>query len=271
MKLHRLLAVGSTLALSLSFGAAVFAEDAKAAKVEAKEQRKEAHEAKKEMKAEAKKEGKAPSAKADNAGLTGMHRIMADTCNLSEAQRTTLAAKVADKQKAVKDWNTANGEALKAAEAAATEARKGGEKEKIAAASAKVKALEEDRDKVESKHDAEIEAVLTPEQRSTWEGQKAYNALMVHYAKANLTDAQKADIKSRALAAGPALLKADKKADADIKKTLSASIDKEVLTEDQRKLLTPAGKKAEPKKEEPKKAEPKKEEPKAEKKAEKAK
>jgi Spy/CpxP family protein refolding chaperone len=193
-----------------------------------------------EAKAKPAKE-KAP-AKASS-GLKGEYAIMASECKLPQDQIATLKAKVQAKDEALAAWEKENGEKAKAIQEAAKKAREGNDKAASKKAADDLKALNEAKAKIQADGMVAIYAVLTPEQKQTWDGFVLYRSMMARFKKVNPTDEQQGKI--RALCADAAkeiaAVTGDEKAAAKAKNTTTAklvkTIEETVLTAAQREEL----------------------------------
>jgi hypothetical protein len=107
-------------------------------------------------------------------------------------------------------------------------------------------------DTIETEHQAKILAVLTAEQRETWEGFRLWRDLMRRYRRAELSDEQKAQVRALADAAAKEFLAVQgeeqeaHKAKEKIQKQLRQRVEAEVLTDEQKaKLSAPKAEAAE--------------------------
>jgi len=179
----------------------------------------------------AEKAARAKKAKGGSDALRGEYAIMASQCELTDAQKADLKAKVKDRVEAQKAWMEANGEKSNAFHEAYKKARDD------------LKALEESRRKIETDTMAAILATLTPEQKAKWDGFRVYRTLMGRYKRTDLTEEQRTKIKDLAAAAAGDLagLRSENK-DARNKareadKKLRQTIEADVLTAAQREAL----------------------------------
>lgn len=170
-------------------------------------------------------------------GLTGEYAIMAEELALSDAQKNQLREKIAAKEAAIKAWSDANRRRQNELKKSADEAQANKDADKAKEFGNALKQLEGERDAVIAKADAEIDAVLTPDQRQKWEGVRAFRAVSARLKKVELTDAQTQEIKARCVAASTALATSDRKARMTAMQSLMNSIDKEVLTDAQREKM----------------------------------
>lgn len=195
---------------------------------------------------DAKKTPRAPTTQVKD-GLTGDYAVMAEELALSDAQKTQLADKVAAREAAIKAWTDANKAKLADLRKSADEAQANKNADKAKEFNTAIKALEDEREGVIAKADADIEGVLTPDQVQKWQGIRAYRVVTARLRKVDLTEAQQQQIKARCLAASTGLSNPDRKARSVAMQSLMNSIDKEVLTEaQQEKMGLPKGDKNKP-------------------------
>jgi Spy/CpxP family protein refolding chaperone len=175
---------------------------------------------------------------------------IAAECKLTDDQQATFKEKVKAKIAALEAWLKVNGEKLKAAQDAAKAARSGTDDAAKKMAGANLKALDVDRDTALAQADAAIVAVLTPEQKAVWDGEKLYQSTINRYKKANPTEDQIAKIKSvcKAAAAELAALTDDdkkaKQARAAVPGKVKFAIEEVILTPDQKASAATAPKPA---------------------------
>jgi Spy/CpxP family protein refolding chaperone len=166
--------------------------------------------------------------------LRGAHAQMAKVCELSEEQVKKIADLNAASGKALKEWNEANAEKLKAANGKVKAAREAKDREAMKKASEELNALRKEQAEITKKYQGEIMAVLDDEQKAKW---KVYNALRTirgRFRSVKLSDDQLAKIQAICKELGEDLGSSDgKKHDAALRK-LTARVEKEVLTEEQR-------------------------------------
>ncbi|MCE5279160.1 MAG: hypothetical protein ABFD92_08705 [Planctomycetaceae bacterium] len=181
---------------------------------------------------------KAPAKAKLKAGLKGEYAIMASTLELTEEQQTKLAETVkaqqladveaakADKAK-VADAQKAMTEAKQKKDAAATEAAK------KALAEAKA-AIKTNKTALDEKQKAEIQALLTDEQKSRWMGFTISRTVLREMAWAKVTPAQKTKIETIAMETAPKM-RGEGKSDQEIVTAVKASA-VELLTDAQKGL-----------------------------------
>jgi Spy/CpxP family protein refolding chaperone len=151
---------------------------------------------------------------------------------------------------ALEAWLKVNGEKLKAAQDAAKAARSGTDDAAKKKAGADLRALDTDREAALAKAEADIQAVLTPEQKGDWDAAKLYQTTLGRYKKVNLTEDQLAKIKAvcKAAAAELAGLKDDdkkaKQARAAVPGKVKFAIEEAILTAEQKASVPSAGRPA---------------------------
>lgn len=190
-----------------------------------------------EEKPKAKAKSKAKSAD----GLQGYYAIVASELQLSAEQRKQLGASLGDRNEAMKKWDAEHGAKLAELTAAEKKAKEAGDDAAAKQAGDELKKLRQSRIAIEDGGKAKLQAVLTPEQRSHLQGYNLYVGAMTRFSKAQLTDAQKVRAKAISLETGKALsldisTKDLNKAKAD----LAARIEKEILTDEQRQVMSKA-------------------------------
>jgi len=104
--------------------------------------------------------------------LKGECAAMAQECQATKEQCVQLAEKTDAKEAALKAWDDANRARLQQLKDSLAAAE---DKEAV---EAEIKALEAARAEVEKKADADILAVLTPDQQTTWQGYKMCQEMM---------------------------------------------------------------------------------------------
>lgn len=213
-------------AMSLGFGltAPVLAEDAKPAKAE-----KPARAAKAEMKPREKKEG--------TPGVRGYYAIMASVTEMTPEQKAQLMTKVDARNAELKAWDEKNKPKLKELDTAIDAAQTAKDKEKAKTLSAERKTLLAGRGAIETKHTGEIEGLLTPPQKATWEAHQVYTATMSHYGKrVAFTEEQKTKVRAITKEATSTIPAQGKERKAAME-ALYKKVDNEVLTAEQREAL----------------------------------
>jgi Spy/CpxP family protein refolding chaperone len=197
----------------------------------------------------------AAQAKPASSGLKGEYAIMVSELKLDEAAVARLKEKVQAKDEALAAWDKENGEKLKAAQDAAKKAKEGTDKAAAKKAADEVKALTDARGKIQADGMVAIYAVLSPEQKTQWDGFVLYRTMSGRFKKAALTEDQQKTMRGLCAAAAKdiASVTGDAKAAAKAKGEVTGKLTKDIealLTADQKTALTakPADKPAAEKK-----------------------
>jgi Spy/CpxP family protein refolding chaperone len=163
-----------------------------------------------------------PASKAP-AALRGEWAILAAELQLTDDQKAKLLSRLTAYAEASAGWDKQYGEKMKAAREA-----------KDANA---VRALTQSQENLAADRDADVQALLTADQKVKWEGFKLYRAEMLALRRANPSDDQKAKVRDLCDAAGKefAGLKAEKDLQAARAKLRQAALD--VLTPEQQETL----------------------------------
>jgi len=184
-----------------------------------------------------------PKEKGPQDALRGEYAIMAAECKLTPEQQETLKAKVAARRDAQEAWMKANGSKLEALQEAVKQPKDPNDKEAVQRAAEQLKALEADRLKIQATFEADLRAMMTPEQRQDWEAFKLYRPMMARYKKLNLAEGQVQKIRDAAAAAAKELAEAkgDEKAamgaKTEIVAKLRKTVEETILTAEQREAL----------------------------------
>lgn len=188
-----------------------------------------------------------PKEKGPQDALRGEYAIMAAECKLTPEQQETLKAKVAARRDAQEAWMKANGSKLEALQEAVKQPKDPNDKEAVQRAAEQLKALEADRLKIQATFEADLRAMMTPEQRQDWEAFKLYRPMMARYKKLNLAEGQVQKIRDAAAAAAKELAEAkgDEKAamgaKTEIVAKLRKTVEETILTAEQREVLNKSG------------------------------
>lgn len=161
------------------------------------------------------------SAEPKKAKLPDFIEKMAKVLNFSEEQTKKIEGIVAESQKAMHEWETANAEKLK-------EARK------------ELSALEAGKEEITKKMQTEVMAVLAPEQKAQWHEHLALTKVSAEFKKANLTDEQTKKVKEAYAALVKDVNLDDEKATTQVIRKLYKHIREEILTDKQREALKSA-------------------------------
>jgi Spy/CpxP family protein refolding chaperone len=186
------------------------------------------------------RERKAAREKRDKgkSGLRGEYAILASECNLTADQQAQLKAKVQARNQAMAEWQQAHGAKAAELKKAMKAAKEAGNKEEMKRLGQEMKALSAERRQMDEKSMADIYAILTPEQQTTWAGFRLYRRAMAWCRKADLTEDQQATIRKMADAKAKALVSAaDEKAERQVATALRKEIEQSVLSAEQRDAL----------------------------------
>lgn len=173
--------------------------------------------------------------------LRGEWAAMVKECNLTADQQAKLEEKAKAMNTALADWDTQHKEQadkLKTDIAAAKEAR---DKAKLKELNAQQKTLDTERAGLVQQHRRGILELLTPEQRQTWAVYQLQQEVIKQFARAKLTDDQKAKIKPLCAATQQELAKLgadDAKGRKALKAKLFTDVEQQILTAEQRALRT---------------------------------
>jgi len=191
----------------------------------------------------AEKAAKGRKSKGDPDALRGEYAIMAGQCELTDAQKADLKAKVKARKEAQKAWMEVNGDKANALREAHKKAREAKDADAVKKARDDLKALDAGRRKIDADTMTAIYAILTPEQKAKWKAFQTYRTLMRRYKRLNPTEAQTAKIREAAAAAVKDLSaaagddKESRKKRAEADKKLRQTIEEDVLTAAQREAL----------------------------------
>ncbi|MFO8013437.1 MAG: hypothetical protein R6X20_09045 [Phycisphaerae bacterium] len=171
-------------------------------------------------------------------GLRGEYAILASECNLTADQQAQLKAKIQARNQALAEWQQAHGDKAAELKKAMKAAKEAGNKEEMKRLGQELKALSAARRQVDEKTMADIYAILTSEQKTTWAGFRLYRRAMAWCRRADLTEAQQATIRKMADARAKEMTgAADEKAERQIAGALRKEIEQSVLSAEQREAL----------------------------------
>jgi Spy/CpxP family protein refolding chaperone len=196
--------------------------------------------------------------------LRGEYAIMAAQCNLTDEQQNALKTKIAARHAAMEAWIKANGSKLETLQEAVKNPKDPNDKEAINRMAEELKAIEADRVRIQATFDADLQAILTPDQQLRWTSFRLNRLEMGRYRKISLTVEQIKKIKEAADAAAKETLdvkgdeKAAKAGRAEVELKLRKTIEETILTPEQREMLPKPILKAAPGAEEKKPPEEKK-------------
>jgi hypothetical protein len=185
--------------------------------------------------------------------VQGYYAIVVKQVGLEGDQLAKYTEAVAARTAAIDAWKKDNAAKLEAYNAAVKQAKEKNDKDALKKANADAKELNTSLRKVEDEQRAKIMAVLTPEQHVKLNGYNLYVGAMVRYKKTGLSEEQTAKVRAlcdKAAQDAGSDYGSDKKKDAAVRKQLAESIEKDVLTAEQRAALAAPKKKddAKPKK-----------------------
>ncbi len=161
-------------------------------------------------------------------------------CKLSEKDQVAVKEKIAARDAVLAKWDKDNAEKVQAAEAAAKAARSGEDADAKTKAAAATRELKKARTETAATATEAVLTALTDEQKAVWSEYQLYQSTVGRYRRAELTDEQKAKIKTACTVAAKELAESEgeKKAARTIQGKLRWAIDVLVLTPDQRKTMT---------------------------------
>ena len=164
-------------------------------------------------------------------------------CKLTADQQAEAKEKIKAVDAALAAWDKANADKVQAAEAAAKEARSGGDADARKKTSAELRALRTAREESAAAASAAVMAVLTPEQKVAWGAYELYQSIAGRYRRAELTEEQLTKIKAGCAVASKELGEIgddDRKANRanrEVTDKLRWGIEVFVLTPEQRETL----------------------------------
>jgi Spy/CpxP family protein refolding chaperone len=175
---------------------------------------------------------------AKGSSLKGAYAQMPNELSLSEDQKAQLLTKAAARDAEIKAWNQTNETKIKELREKVKSAQDAGNKDAAKAAQDEMAQLKKEMTAIDTKHDAEIQAILTPEQQNHWAGYSAYNANVGAFKKLNLTEEQKNKIKERYVQAGAQIKAAGSpKERATLTTKIREQAEADILTDEQRTAL----------------------------------
>jgi Spy/CpxP family protein refolding chaperone len=180
---------------------------------------------------------------AEKLELTGDYAEMVRELNLSDEQQGKIATKVKAKDDEIDAFDKANAEKVRALQQGLVQAHKDKDDALTKVTQDELESLAKSRRKLAVRNEADIQSVLTPEQRLSWRAFLLYRQAMAQYAALDLTERQARVLRNLA---GRAVVKleaaqGDKAATDKIYDDFFRSASERVLTDDQRaKLPKPA-------------------------------
>lgn len=175
-----------------------------------------------------------PGAEATRNGVKKYGGYAEIATDMTPEQRAKLESLMDQKKAALGEFDTAHSarkaELEKSVRATSDKTERGAMNKELGV-------LKQQRAGIDKDYKDKIEAIMTPAQKAEWAGRGIYSGLLRTYRAADLTGAQKDEIKKRCLADGEKLAAADAKQQEEIKQSLRVSIESEVLTAPQRDAL----------------------------------
>ncbi len=193
-------------------------------------------------------ESKAPKAEKTPAGVPVYYATILKELGLEGEQREKFIAKVRERQQAVNAWKKENDAKVKELNQQATDAKTKGDVAGESQAKKEVKTLNDELAKLEEEHTAQIHSVLTDEQRAKLTAYNAYTGLLRSFARASISDDQKAQIKQIVYAHAKEfgqLAENDRKGRQTLREKIIDEVRQNVLTPEQQAALPSAKKPAE--------------------------
>ncbi len=127
--------------------------------------------------------------------VTGEYVPMIRECSLTPEQVEQLGAKIQAKKEALAAFDRQKPLKKMALNKDLTTARAKGDKAAVENAEQALKALDQERAKIEATQEGQILAVLKPDQRTTWEGYLLYQLVAAELKASGLTEAQSARLR----------------------------------------------------------------------------
>lgn len=168
------------------------------------------------------------------AALRGYYDMMANELYLTDDQQAELAEVAAEKARAESSWKEQNKDKIDELNASVAKARKAKDKAAESKALGELAELNKGSAGIAAAYNDKINNILTHEQRAGWVSMKLYLGAMQRYARARLTDDQKAYAKKLSDGlGGTGIGKSDAEL-ADLRNRLHKLIEEKVLTTEQR-------------------------------------
>jgi len=173
--------------------------------------------------------------------VKGEWAAMVKQCNLTADQQTAVNDKVKAMNAALTDWDAKNKDQVDKLKADIKAAKEANDKAKLKDLNAQQKTLMTGRDAIQQQSRREIMTLLTPEQQQTWAVYQLQIEVKRHFNKAKLTDDQLAKIKPLCENTQQGLAKltaGEAKGRKALMNKLFADVAQQILTDDQRALMT---------------------------------
>jgi hypothetical protein len=158
--------------------------------------------------------------------VTGEYVPMIRECGLTPEQVEQLGAKIQAKKDALAAFDRQKPLKKMALQKDLTAARAKGDKQAIQKNEEALKALDQERVKIEATQEAQILGVLKPEQRLTWEGYLLYQVVAGELKASGLTEAQSARLRTMCNESAKKIVSAPDRA--KVRKDVAAEIVKAV-------------------------------------------
>ena len=174
--------------------------------------------------------------------------VLVRECKLPAQQQEAVKAKIKARDEALAKWDAANGEKVAAAEAAAKEARSGGDADKKKQTSAALRELRTAREQSAAEASAAVLATLTDDQKAAWGAYELYKSLAGRYRRVELSEEQIAKVKLACRFAAKDIAGIDpddskaKRVKGEVNKKLQWAINALVLNDEQRTMMAAAPK-----------------------------
>lgn len=174
--------------------------------------------------------------------IRGYYAIIAKEADLSAEQREQFNTALAARAKALDDFDAANKSKMDELAANAKKARAEDNTELYRELQAQLRPLRAERRKIEDSHRDKAMAVFTPEQLQRVQAYGLYVGAAIKFSKAELSDEQKAKIKTIAIELGQSIKPdAPGKEVKKVREALYERVAEEVLTAAQRDKLVKKG------------------------------
>jgi Spy/CpxP family protein refolding chaperone len=171
--------------------------------------------------------------------LSPFYQAMVKECELTDSQQDQLIAKLKEAQKELDRWDQANGPQVRLYQSQLVAAHKDSDEATVKQMTARLDDLSRARRRLQDKHEALAESVLTPKQRYAWQGFLLFNQIIPSFAGLELDHDQLTRARNICARTAPkiAKVKNDKAAADKLYDELYQSIRDRVLTDEQRSKL----------------------------------
>ena len=169
--------------------------------------------------------------------IQGYWAILASELQLTDEQKAKLEEALKNKNEANAAWNKEKGTQYNELNKALQDAKKNKNEQAIKDLNEKLQPLRQEKEDLDKKCAAEIDAVFTAEQLTKRKELDFYHRTIGRFAKAQLTDEQKAEARKLCQAAQGPIEQAKGKDRQQLQQQLHESIEK-LLTDEQREMMT---------------------------------